>query len=253
VFPHPSFIYDRVRNLPSALLPRLAPLLPLAIPEPVFAGRPADGFPWPFSGHAHLPGREPAETGASDEERAGWARPLGEFLRALHDPALLRLDGAAALPVDPNRRADMPWRCGLLRARLAELAALELWEPPPLVAGLVDEAERLPEPEALAVAHGDLHLRHVLVDGAAPTAVIDWDDLCRADPAIDLVPYWSHLPAAARPSFLDAYGEPGGPQLLRARILSLFLCGTLAVYGRREGMPILEREALACLDRTVAG
>ena len=31
------------------------------------------------------------------------------------------------------------------------------------------------------------------------------------------------------------------------------LSGTLAVYGRREGMSALEREALACLDRSVAG
>ena len=38
---------------------------------------------------------------------------------------------------------------------------------------------------------------------------------------------------------------------LRARILSLFLCGTLAVYGHHEGMPQLRREALAGLDRTV--
>src|SRR5919198_4471622 len=41
-----------------ALLPRLAPLLPLPVPRPVFFGRPAAGFPWPFFGSALLPGRE---------------------------------------------------------------------------------------------------------------------------------------------------------------------------------------------------
>jgi len=236
-----------------ALLPALAPSLPLAIPVPVVVGRPADGFPWPFSGHRLLPGREPAETGPTDGERAAWAAPLGEFLRALHDPGLLELPGAGELPVDFNRRADMQMRGELLRNRLVELAELELWEAPSLVAGLIHEAEQLGEPDALAVVHGDLHLRHVLVDGDRPTGVIDWDDLCRADPAIDLVPYWSHLPAAARPAFLAAYGQATGAQLLRARILSLFLSGTLAVYARREGLAALEREALGALDRTVAG
>ena len=236
-----------------ALLPAIAPVLPLAIPVPVVVGRPAEGFPWPFSGHVLLPGREPAEAETTDEERAGWARPLGEFLRALHDPALRDLDGVGELPVDFNRRADMSVRCELLRNRLVELADLELWEPPTLVREVIRDAERLGEPQALAVVHGDLHLRHVLVEADRPTAVIDWDDLCRADPAIDLVPYWSHLPVAARPAFLAAYGEPTEAQLLRARVLSLFLSGTLAVYARSEALAALESEALGSLDRTVAG
>jgi len=236
-----------------ALLPALAPALPLAIPVPVVVGRPADGFPWRFTGHRLLAGRESAEAESTDEERLGWARPLGEFLRALHDPAVLELDGVSGLPIDFNRRADMQVRCELLRNRLGELEELELWEPPPVVADVIRDAGRLGAPEALAVVHGDLHLRHVLVEGDRPTAVIDWEDLCRADPAIDLVPYWSHLPAAARPAFLEAYGEPTDAQLLRARVLSLFLSGTLAVYARREGLAALEREALRSLDRTVSG
>jgi aminoglycoside phosphotransferase (APT) family kinase protein len=236
-----------------AVLPRLAPHLPLRVPVPAFAGVPADGFPWRFSGHELLPGREPAEAAASETERARWARPLGAFLRALHDPELLELDGVGGLPVDPMGRADMTFRVGRTRERFAELAELDLWRPPADAAALLAEAERLPAPDGLAVTHGDLHLRHVLVEGDRPTAVIDWDDLCRGDPAIDLVPHWSLLPAQARPEFLDAYGEVTEPRLLRARVLSLFLCGTLAVYGRREGLPSLEREALAGLERTVAG
>ncbi len=235
-----------------AVLPRLAPHLPLAVPVPVFAGVPADGFPWRFSGHELLPGREPAEAEASDADRAGWAGPLGEFLRALHSPELLGLEGVDALPVDPMGRADMAFRVGRTRERFEELAELELWAPSADVTRMLAEAEGLPAPAGLAVAHGDLHLRHVLVSGDRPTAVIDWDDLCRGDPAIDLVPLWCLLPPRARPDFLAAYGHASEAQLLRARILSVFLCGTLAVYGRREGLPALEREALASLERTIA-
>ena len=40
--------------------------------------------------------------------------------------------------------------------------------------------------------------------------------------------------------------------MLRARVLSLFLCGTLALFGHHEGLPALKREAIAGLDRTCA-
>src|SRR3954453_15698500 len=32
------------------ILPKLAPLLPLAVPEPLFVGRPTEEYPWPFFG-----------------------------------------------------------------------------------------------------------------------------------------------------------------------------------------------------------
>jgi hypothetical protein len=82
--------------------------------------------------------------------------------------------------------------------------------------------------------------------------VVDWDDLCRGDPAVDLLLYWCFLPPAARGAFRDAY-PVRDEQLLRARVLSLFLCGSLAVFGRHERLPALERESLAGLDRTLAG
>lgn len=44
-------------------LPRLAPLLPLAVPVPTFIGEPADGFPWPFWGAPFVPGLESCELG----------------------------------------------------------------------------------------------------------------------------------------------------------------------------------------------
>ena len=82
--------------------------------------------------------------------------------------------------------------------------------------------------------------------------MIDWDDLCRADPAIDLILVWSFLTPAARPAFLAAYGPVCDDQLVRARVLALFLCGSLAVYAHHEGVDELKREALAGLERTIS-
>jgi aminoglycoside phosphotransferase (APT) family kinase protein len=231
------------------LLPRLGPRLPLPIPRPAFVGRPDEHFPWPFFGSPLLPGREAAAAGPGD---ARAATALAGFLRALHDPSLLELEGVDDLPHDPNRRADMSFRVPRARARMAELRGLGLWDAPAAVDTILGEAEALPPATGLAVVHGDLHLRHLLVgEDGAPSAVIDWDDLCRADPCIDLLLYWGFLSPAARPAFLDAY-PVAEERLLRARVLSLFLCGSVAVYARHEGLPGLESGCVAGLERTMA-
>lgn len=244
-FPRKAMVIPGFRN-EIAHLPTLAPLLPLRIPVPTLVGEPSDEFEWPFYGAPFLPGRELAEVDLDDEARAGLALPLAEFLRTLHG---LELD--ADLPLDPVRRADMPFRVERTRDRLDKLERDGLWRAPGLVDELLVEAERIPPPEPVNVCHGDLHLRHLLVgDDGHPSGVIDWVDLSRNDPAVDLALFWSSLPPDTRGLFVDAYGEVTEEQLLRARVLSLFLCGTLALFGRHEGLPALERQAVAALDRT---
>jgi aminoglycoside phosphotransferase (APT) family kinase protein len=229
-------------------LPILAPLLPLQVPEPTLLGQPTESFGWPFYGAPFLPGRELAETELDDEARIALGRPLGVFLRTLHS---LELDGD--LPVDPVRRADMTFRVPKTRDRLAELDGLDLWIAPPEAHDIIDAAAGLGPPEPTAVVHGDLHLRHLLVDdGDRPTAVIDWIDLSRNDPGVDLVLYWCALPPAGRDEFRDSYGALDADQLLLGRILSLFLCGTLAVWGHHEGAEHVKREALDGLARTIS-
>jgi aminoglycoside phosphotransferase (APT) family kinase protein len=231
------------------VLPLLAPLLPVAIPEPRFVGVPGHRFPWPFFGARLLAGQEPAEAGHSDDARAELGGGLGRFLRSLHSPATLEaVDPDARLPVDPNRRADMEIRVERAREQLAALGR----STEPAVVELLAAASGLPHSHELALCHGDLHLRHVLVDRASLTGVIDWGDVCRADPAIDLVLYWSLLSPVGREAFLAEYGPVPGERLLRARVLSLFLCAILVLYARDVGHARLEREALAGLDRTLA-
>ena len=242
----------RSAELQTALLPRLAPLLPLPIPEPLFAGRPDQGYPWPFLGMAFLPGREPADVAPDDPMRARAARPLGAFLRALHAPEVLDVEGIESLPVDPLRRADMAFRVERARTRLAEVRELGVWEPPPEAEQLLAEAEKLPPSPRISVVHGDLHPRHLLVDDSGvPTGIVDWDDCCRADPAIDLVLYWAYLPPSARPEFVAVYGEPDEASLLRGRVLALFICSAVAAYGHMEKLAGVEREAVAALDRAM--
>jgi aminoglycoside phosphotransferase (APT) family kinase protein len=228
-------------------LPRLASLLPLPIPIPTYLGEPSPDFRWPFYGAPFLPGRELAAAGLGDTALAALARPLGEFLRTLHGASL-----DADLPLDPFRRADMTLRVPKTRGRLAELEQLGLWYPPREAYEAIDAAVELGPPEPTNLVHGDLHLRHLLVDDdGAAAAVIDWIDLSYNNAGVDLVLYWSVLPPEGRIEFREAYGPIADDQLLCGRILALFIRGTLAVYAHHEGMPALKREAIRGLDRTL--
>jgi aminoglycoside phosphotransferase (APT) family kinase protein len=227
-----------------AVLPRLGPLLPLAVPAPLFVGTPTDDYPWPYFGSALFQGRE--ATGLDDGSRLEVALQLAEFLRTLH---ALELD--LELPVDVNGRADMSRRVPMTLELLDELKRLGLWQEPPGLRAFLDEAQGLPPGELTSIVHGDLHFRQVLVDGGRVTGVIDWVDVCRSDPAIDLSMAWSFLNADDRARFLDAYGPVTEEQLVRARVLALALSAALAWNAHSEGLQAVEREALAGLDRAM--
>jgi aminoglycoside phosphotransferase (APT) family kinase protein len=221
------------------LLPRLAPLLPLPVPVPTFIGRMSDDYPWTFFGAPLIPGSEIAEAAV---EQVRFGRQLGEFLLALHD---VELD--LAVPDDPMGRADMSIRVPKARDELSKLGHLSGG-----AKRVLDAAVDLPTPDAKVLAHGDLHLRHALVGGdGGLSGVIDWGDVCRADPSVDLSLYWSLLSDAGRAAFLAAYGSVSGEQLQRARVLALFLCAMIAAYAQHENAPQLERAALAGLTRAV--
>ena len=150
-------------------------------------------------------------------------------------------------------RADMELRVPRARARFGELEARGLWRPTSAALRVLDAAAGLPR------GVRDRRLRTATCASATPALrgrrADSRDRLgrpCCGDPAIDLSLVWSFLPRAGREAFFAAYGPVSEATLLRARVLALFLSGTLAVYAHREGRPTLEREALAGLDRAAA-
>jgi aminoglycoside phosphotransferase (APT) family kinase protein len=236
-----------------AVLPLLAPLLAVPTPEPRFVGVPSGRFRWPFFGAPLLAGREPADAELSEAERVELGAALGAILRRLHAADTLdAVDPDRALPVDFNRRADMPVRVSRARENGAALEALGIWRQPAAFESILATAEGLPPSASeLVLAHGDLHQRHVLVADGSLSAVIDWGDVCRADPCIDLMLMWSLLPSSGREPFRSAYGPVTDEQLLRARVLALVLDSMLGRYAHDAGNASLQREALAGLERTL--
>lgn len=234
------------------VLPRLAPHLPLPIPEPRWIGTPTADFGWPWFGAPYLPGVELAEAALPDERRVALGTSLGEFLRALHAPAVASRIGPT-LPVDPMRRADMGYRIPHARRRLDEVIAAGLWQPTDAVERLLAEATGLPPPPRTLVLHGDLHIRHVLVeaDGSA-SGIIDWGDVSAGDPSADLSIAFGPLEGKARAAFMAAYGPIDGLTELRARVIATFLAAALLLYAADRGMEPLRAESLRALERAVA-
>jgi aminoglycoside phosphotransferase (APT) family kinase protein len=221
-----------------ACLPQLTRLLPVEVPAPVFVGTPGNGYPWPFYGAAFLPGREAVSADAD-----AVARPLARALRALHSSEL-----ECELDPDPLGRVDMARRVGRTRGALDELGART-----PAAESLLREAETLPPPAHTAVCHGDLHIRQLLVEDGVLTGIIDWVDICRSDPAVDLSIAWSLLPTAARAEFFDEYGPIDREREVRARVFALFLSAMLVKWAAAEGVPTVFDEASAGLRRAVEG
>ena len=240
-----------------AILPLLAPHLPLPVPVPELVGMPSGGYPWPYWGARLVPGTELAEAGLPDGERARAGASVGAFLRALHDPGLVAVAGQAGLqlPEDPMRRAYPRVRAERAREVLERLARSADWAPDPAIERLFGTADRLGPPAGPAViVHGDLHLRHLLVGaGGDASGVIDWGDLCLADPAVDLSLAYCGFAGPARAALLAAYGPVGAERELRARACAVSLCVSLAEYAISDGRATLLRETLAALGRAVSG
>ncbi|MEV4622890.1 aminoglycoside phosphotransferase family protein [Asanoa sp. NPDC049573] len=85
-------------------LPLLAPRLPVAIPEQLGIGLPAEGYPWPWAVYRWLPGTVPVEGTLTDP--LGLAADLAGFVRAMRavDPGASgrHRDGAGQEPGDPG-------------------------------------------------------------------------------------------------------------------------------------------------------
>src|SRR5215211_3273412 len=179
-------------------LPRLAPLLPLAVPIPLAVGKPADGYPFPWSIYTWLEG-ETATVERIAEPRQT-ATDLARFVAALQgvDPA----DGP--LPGEHNSLRGVPLAMRDESTRAA-IAALGGTVDAGAVTAAWDAALQAPEWQRPPVwIHGDLDSRNLLVEYGRLSGVIDFGCLGVGDPACDVTVAWKVLSAETRDSFRTA-------------------------------------------------
>ena len=213
----------------AALLPRIAPAVPFAVPAPAYVGTPTERYPYTFAGYPLLRGTTLDRAAASPADRAALAAPLGAALRALHAFDIAPFDGS--LPPDEIGRLDHAKRLPLARERLTGLHERGLIDDPqPLLAELARIAP-LDDARGDTLVHGDLYERHVVVADGALVGFIDWGDVHRGDPALDLAIAFLVLPPAAHAAFRAAYGPIDGRTWDRARYRAIYHAALFAAYG----------------------
>jgi aminoglycoside phosphotransferase (APT) family kinase protein len=177
-------------GLEQEWLPRLAPHLTLAIPEPLVVGEPDGSYPFRWAVHTWLPG-EPAAAGRLRDPVEA-ATDLARFILALR-----RIDTTGAPPAGRGKLLET--RDEQTRKWLATLD------------GIVDsDAVAAAWDEALAVpvwygpplwVHGDLDSRNLLVRQGRLSGLVDFGGLGVGDPACDVGAAWKLFAGESRRRF----------------------------------------------------
>ncbi len=184
-------------------LPKLAPCLPLPIPQPMAMGLPGEGYPWNWSVYRWLPG-ESANIGSVDN-MTELATDLARFLTALNraDPA----DGPPPGPHNFYRGGSLQVYDGETREAIAALhgsldnaAVTAVWE-----AALAAHWTGSP-----VWLHGDMSVGNLLVRDGRLSAVIDFGCSAVGDPACDLCIAWTLFSGESREVFRAGYSVDDG-------------------------------------------
>jgi aminoglycoside phosphotransferase (APT) family kinase protein len=207
-------------ELEAEWLPRLAPHLPVALPEPVALGEPADNYPYRWAVHRWIPG----EGAALDrfDDPVAFALALAATTRALQS---VSTKGA---PPATNRARTLAeydeatrWFIDRASHLIDAAAALDVWE----------EALAAPPHQGPPVwVQGDLEGNCLVRDGRL-CGIVDWGSACAGDPAVDVQVVWSPLfTSDSRRAFVDAL-DVDDATLVRSRGAAINqACAALPYY-----------------------
>ncbi len=175
-------------------LPRIAPHLPVAVPEPIAIGEPGDGYPYPWAVHRWLPG-DGATLGRM-KDPLSFALDLAEVVSALWT---VPIEGAppASNRARPLREYSDATRQVIEGAShlIDAKAATRVWE---------EALDAQPHQGSAVWVHGDIEGNCLVREGHL-SGVVDWGSACAGDPAVDVQVVWSPLfTDESRGAFLDA-------------------------------------------------
>jgi aminoglycoside phosphotransferase (APT) family kinase protein len=178
-------------------LPKLAPHLSLAVPEPVAKGEPGRGYPFAWAIYAWLRG-ETFAIDRVDEHQA--AADLARFVAELR-----RIDPTRA---PRSGRAPLQYLDSVTRGAIDELRGVVDTD---AVTAAWDRCLQAPVWEGSAVwRHCDLLPPNLLVADGRLTAVIDFGAAGIGDPAADVIAAWSVFGPSGREVFRSALDVDDG-------------------------------------------
>jgi len=215
-------------------LPILAPALPLPASAPVRIGKPALGYPYPWSVVPWFEG-QPSDLAPPGADQGP---ALAQFLRALHRPA------PADAPTNRVRGVPLAERSQAFETQFA--ASERVGRPlPPHLRAVWNEALSAPIDLPRSWFHGDLHGRNVIVRDGKLAAVIDWGDMAAGDPACDLAAVWMLLPdLAARRAAVAEYAASDATWT-RAKGWAALMSVMLLAITDNPRMPAMARRIVA--------
>jgi aminoglycoside phosphotransferase (APT) family kinase protein len=197
---------DKVIRLPSASdyaiqvekeqrwLPKLAPFLPLSIPEPIGLGKPAFGYPWNWSIYNWIVGETAARSFGLDKIKI--ATGVASFISALHK--IDTKDGPKSGEHNFHRGGllsiyDSETRnaIAIMKENIDEKICRSVWEKGA-------DTEWL---HPSVWVHGDMSAGNLIVDKGQLRAVIDFGLLSVGDPACDLSIAWTYFEQDSRKHF----------------------------------------------------
>ncbi|NDL55864.1 aminoglycoside phosphotransferase family protein [Phytoactinopolyspora mesophila] len=184
-------------------LPRLAPVLPVSIPESLAKGSPGEGYPYPWSVRRWLDG----DTARPDRiaDLPAFAESVAEFILALQRADAVGGPRAGAHSFyrgAPPEHYDAETRRALfaLDGRVDTARAGAVWK-----AALDASWTGTP-----VWFHGDIAHGNLLVRDGRLVAVIDFGTSGVGDPACDLVIAWTMFSGRSREAFRAAVGQDPG-------------------------------------------
>lgn len=188
--------YERQVLKEQTWLPKIAPYLPLPIPQPVAMGMPSKIYPWNWSIYKWLEGESANSLELRDEHLETIALQLAQFLNEFH-----KFDAAGA----PAPGLHNWWRAAHTSVYNAETKSLieelkdfidvaqarKLWQ-----RAISSKWDRDP-----VWVHGDVASGNLLVKDNRLAAVIDFGCMGIGDPACDLTIAWTFFRGKSREIF----------------------------------------------------
>jgi len=176
-------------------LPKLAPLVPLAVPQPLAMGEPAEGYPWNWSVYRWIEGETAHPSRIADLRQT--AIDLAGFVAAVH---------GLEFPDAPRSQRGVQLATKDAEIRGAIAAVRHEFDAGALTAAW-DEAISAPQWEGAPVlVHGDLSDGNLIMRAGRLHAVIDFSCFGFGEPANDLDIAWDLFSGESRDAYRAALG-----------------------------------------------